>query len=222
MTARAGAAVAAALITSNPHRKSPRPAERGSPAFAPGAAFALREGQIIGRRFFNSSSRTTRPPRRMSSVSLLGLDLLDVLGPSGDELEEVVHFPHPGMRVLVRRARYLVEQQVPQHGQGRVELPPPTLLGERTNDLPDVLGCREVLAPVSRQVLQGARAARTAAPSAPWIRWNARTRGASAISSAWQRPRREEQQGADLPDRPVDAPSAAHFAEMQHECLNYG
>jgi hypothetical protein len=122
--------------------------------------------------------------------------------------------------VFLIRMRPFIEQEVPQDGERGVQLPLPALFRENADDLPDVVRRREMLPPVSREVLK--------ANQPPGLKLlqphgDIGTREAKRLRDfiGRERPGGQEQQGIDLPDGAVDAPPAAHFAKMQNEGLAY-
>jgi hypothetical protein len=94
-------------------------------------------------------------------------------------------------------------------------------VGERAEDGPDVLGCLEILPAVARLVDQAHQVPGLQLFQAhAHVRARETQRRADLVGIA--RLGGHIQEGVDLADRAVDAPAAAHFAEMHDETLGKG
>lgn len=123
---------------------------------------------------------------------------------------------HALLRISFRFRGGLLHEHVAQEREGGVDLPLAALLGEDADDLPDVLGGGEVLAPVAGEVLE--------LHEAPVLQL-LETHGDVGAGEAEEgddlvgveRTLGEEEERVDLADRAVDAPAGAHLAEVQDE-----
>ncbi|MCY1226599.1 hypothetical protein D9M72_388390 [compost metagenome] len=127
-----------------------------------------------------------------------------------------MHLAHAGLRVALGVAGGRFEQRVAQHRERGLDLAAAALLGQHAEDFPHVFRRLEVLAAVARVVAQVHEA-----PGLQLLQAHAHV-GARELQQLGdlvgiERALRQKDQRVDLPDGAVDAPLAAHLAEVGDE-----
>ena len=161
------------------------------------AANWMRESSSVSMVRSSLAGRGGRPVTRSFSSSTaghggahahelhggLGRELLHVVEPGHEPVDQLVHLAHARLRMAVGLVGGLLEQRHAQHRKRGLDLAPAPLLGQHAEDLPDVLRRLEVFAPVARLVLQ--RTSRQACSSfRPMLTLERENSSVSAISSA--------------------------------------
>src|SRR5690606_36444627 len=122
-------------------------------------------------------------------------------------------------RIKIAVTLRLFHQDLAQNGERRIDFALLALLGERAQDLPHVVRRREEITAVTRDVLEQHQV-----PALQFAdtHGNVRPRHAESIDDlvGAKRLRRYIKKRIYLPYGAVDAPTAAHLPEVEHERLN--
>ena len=156
---------------------------------------------------------------RFKDQELFRIDMKHIVEPGTGKFDQFIHLAHAFLHFLVVLAARCFQQGVTQHGEGRLDLASAAFFQQYLEDVPDVAGRFEIFTTITRFVQQLHQP-----PGLQFLEAHAHVRARKAqrlghvvgVDGAW----REVNEGVDLTDGAVDAPAAAHLAEMADETLH--